>query len=183
MTLDEEAMRRVRRGAELLDSKPEIANWRTRIDVSRLDFVSSHRCILGQVFKGNPSGVPGFRYGTETVFPDLGENGIASYGFGAGYAFDSGMFVYSVNLIRAWAAYLQEKNEPLRTELLSRRIELGTQIEQYEVAVAHALERIRTSRARIRDLDRAIDALSELDRSNKGSTEDGEGNTEGTEED
>ena len=41
---------RVRRGAKLLDSRPELTGWRDRIDLTTLDLGSASHCVLGQVY-------------------------------------------------------------------------------------------------------------------------------------
>lgn len=176
-----EARRRVEQGAALLDSIPDTGNWRSRIDAKALDLQSSYMCLLGQAFKENPQGTSGFNYAV-TVFPELKGDSSAyvKYGFMTGTV--NRIFVKEGALTQAWVDYLKS-GSPLLVELTSRHADLQEEIASAQAEMALITDRIRLNLIRLRELNHAIGALSDLDRSNNGSPEDAERIAEGTEED
>jgi hypothetical protein len=74
---------RVQRGAQLLDEK--VPDWRSKIDVERLDISDFRDCILGQLFGSYRTG--------------LREMGLASILVGVDYGFDMNLdVVLDINL-------------------------------------------------------------------------------------
>jgi hypothetical protein len=94
----------VRQGVRYLDSlRP---NWRSLVDVDRLDISQSDRCVVGQVFADEMFDI--YSTGWEAWEENYAAGCGSQYGFNIGLTLDGAWFIHADELTKAWIEYLNK---------------------------------------------------------------------------